>query len=42
MTAFLLRRLLSMLAVLLILAAVVYGLFYLTPGDPAVLACGKR
>jgi peptide/nickel transport system permease protein len=41
-TVFLLRRLLSALAVLLVLAAVVYGMFYLMPGDPAVLACGKR
>ncbi|HTJ68511.1 MAG TPA: ABC transporter permease [Actinospica sp.] len=42
MTAFLLRRLLSAVAVLLIVAAVVYALFYLMPGDPASLACGKR
>lgn len=42
MTAFLTRRLLSAAAVLLIVAAVVYGLFYLLPGDPASLACGKR
>ena len=42
MTAFLVRRLLSVVAVLLIVAAVVYGLFYLMPGDPASLVCGKR
>lgn len=42
MTVFLLRRLLSALAVLLVLSIVVYGLFYLMPGDPAVLTCGKR
>lgn len=42
MTVFLIRRLLSAAAVLLIVAAVVYGLFYLMPGDPASLACGKR
>ena len=42
MTAFLIRRLLSALAVLLVLSAIVYGVFYLMPGDPAVLACGKR
>lgn len=42
MTAFLARRLLSAVAVLLVVAAVVYGLFYLMPGDPASLACGKR
>jgi peptide/nickel transport system permease protein len=41
-TVFLLRRLLSALAVLLVLSVVVYGLFYLMPGDPAVLTCGKR
>jgi peptide/nickel transport system permease protein len=29
-------------AVLLIVAAVVYGIFYVLPGDPASLACGKR
>jgi len=39
---FLFRRLLSALAVLLVLSVLVYGLFYLMPGDPAVLACGKR
>ena len=42
MTAFLVRRLLSMVAVLLVLVAIVYGLFYLTPGDPALLVCGRR
>lgn len=42
MTVFLLRRLLSAVAVLLIVAAVVYAVFYLMPGDPASLACGKR
>lgn len=42
MTAFLLRRLLSAAAVLLIVAAFVYAIFYLMPGDPASLACGKR
>lgn len=42
MTVFLFRRLLSALAVLLVLSVVVYGVFYLMPGDPAVLACGKR
>ncbi|MBR7837224.1 ABC transporter permease [Actinospica durhamensis] len=42
MTVFLFRRLLSALAVLLALSILVYGLFYLMPGDPAELACGKR
>ena len=42
MTVFLVRRVLSAAAVLLVVAAVVYALFYLMPGDPASLACGKR
>ena len=41
MTAYLLRRLLGAVAVLLVLSAIVYALFYLSPRDPAVLACGK-
>ncbi|MEZ0069676.1 peptide/nickel transport system permease protein [Streptacidiphilus sp. MAP12-20] len=41
MIRFLLRRLAGAAAVLLVLAAVTYLLFYLLPGDPAVLACGK-
>ncbi len=41
MTRFLLRRLFGALGVLLALSAVVYAIFYLIPGDPAVLACGK-
>jgi peptide/nickel transport system permease protein len=42
LTVYLLRRLLAMAAVLLVLSAIVYGLFYLMPGDPALLVCGKR
>ena len=41
MTRFLLRRLLGAAGVLLALTAVIYAIFYLMPGDPAVLACGK-
>jgi peptide/nickel transport system permease protein len=41
MIIYLVRRLAGAVIVLLVLSAVVYGLFYLTPGDPAVLACGK-
>jgi peptide/nickel transport system permease protein len=41
-TVFLVRRLLSAAAVLVIVAALVYVIFYLMPGDPAALACGKR
>ncbi|MFI0486226.1 ABC transporter permease [Actinomadura sp. 9N215] len=38
---YLLRRTGAAVVVLLGLSAIVYALFYLTPGDPAVLACGK-
>ncbi|WP_055585709.1 ABC transporter permease [Peterkaempfera griseoplana] len=41
MLRFLLRRSVSTLLVLLVLSAVVFLLFYATPGDPAILACGK-
>jgi peptide/nickel transport system permease protein len=36
------RRLLQAAAVLLVLAAVLYAVFYLAPGDAAQLACGPR
>ncbi|MBH1935691.1 ABC transporter permease [Streptomyces sp. AV19] len=42
MTAFVARRLLGVLAVLLVLSVVVYATFYLAPGDPARLACGPK
>ncbi|WP_218010429.1 ABC transporter permease [Actinomadura chibensis] len=38
---FLLRRVGAAVVVLLALSAIVYALFYLTPGDPSVLACGR-
>jgi peptide/nickel transport system permease protein len=38
---YLLRRVGGALLVLLALSAIVYALFYLAPGDPAVLVCGK-
>jgi ABC-type dipeptide/oligopeptide/nickel transport systems, permease components len=41
MLRFLLRRSVSTALVLLLLSAVVFGLFYASPGDPAILACGK-
>ncbi|MFF4649678.1 ABC transporter permease [Streptomyces sp. NPDC001380] len=41
MLRFLLRRSVSTALVLLVLSAVVFTLFYATPGDPAILACGK-
>lgn len=41
MLRFLLRRSVSTVLVLLVLSAVVFLLFYATPGDPAILACGK-
>jgi peptide/nickel transport system permease protein len=40
-TGYLARRVLGAVLVLLALSAIVYALFYLTPSDPAVLACGK-
>ncbi|MFE7131461.1 ABC transporter permease [Streptomyces sp. NPDC057638] len=42
MTAYVLRRLGGAAVVLLVLSVLVYGLFYLAPGDPARLACGDR
>lgn len=41
MIRFLIRRLIGAAVVLLALAALVYLVFYLVPGDPATLACGK-
>lgn len=38
---YLTRRIGGAIAVLLVLSLVVYALFYLVPGDPAVLVCGK-
>ncbi|MFG3349998.1 ABC transporter permease [Streptomyces sp. NPDC048018] len=42
MTRYVLKRLASAVLVLLALSVLVYGLFYLAPGDPARLACGER
>ncbi|WP_066947285.1 ABC transporter permease [Streptomyces lushanensis] len=42
MTRYLLKRLGGAVLVLLVLSVVIYGLFYLAPGDPARLACGER
>lgn len=42
MSRFLVRRLVEAAAVLLVLAAVLYAVFYLAPGDAARLACGPR
>ncbi|MFC5802443.1 ABC transporter permease [Streptomyces formicae] len=42
MTRFVVKRLGGALFVLLVLSVLVYGLFYLAPGDPAQLACGDR
>lgn len=41
MIRFLLRRAVSTAAVLLVMSAVVYVIFYAAPHDPAVLVCGK-
>lgn len=42
MTRYILKRLAGAVLVLLALSVLVYGLFYLVPGDPARLACGER
>ncbi|WNI17876.1 ABC transporter permease [Actinacidiphila sp. ITFR-21] len=42
MTRFLARRLFQAAMVLLVLAAVLYAVFYLAPGDAARLACGPK
>lgn len=42
MTGFLLRRVLQAALVLLVLAAALYAIFYLAPGDAARLACGPK
>jgi peptide/nickel transport system permease protein len=41
-TGFLLRRVLQAALVLLVLAAALYAIFYLAPGDAARLACGPK
>jgi peptide/nickel transport system permease protein len=42
MVAYLIRRLVGALLVLLVLSAVVYLIFYALPGNPAQLACGPK
>lgn len=42
MLRFLLRRSLGALAILLVISAVTFFLFYAVPRDPAMLACGKN
>lgn len=42
MIRFLLRRAVSAAVVLLVLAVVLYAVFYLAPGDPAQLSCGPK
>ncbi|WP_171167225.1 ABC transporter permease [Streptomyces sp. I05A-00742] len=42
MTAYVLRRVVGVLVVVLALSVVVYATFYLAPGDPARMACGPR
>ncbi|WP_329136197.1 ABC transporter permease [Streptomyces sp. NBC_01476] len=42
MTRFLARRTFQAVVVLLVLAAVLYAVFYLAPGDAARLACGPK
>jgi peptide/nickel transport system permease protein len=41
MTRFLIRRLASLILLLLVMTAAVYAIFYAIPSDPAVLVCGK-
>ena len=41
MIGYLVRRIIGAAIVLLALSAIVYGLFYAGPSDPALLACGK-
>ncbi|MEV6346258.1 ABC transporter permease [Actinoplanes sp. NPDC051851] len=41
MTGYLIRRVLGAAVVMLVLSALIYGLFYLAPSDPALLTCGK-
>src|SRR5256885_13111743 len=41
MTRYLLRRLAGAIVLLLVMAALVYAVFYALPSDPAVLVCGK-
>lgn len=42
MTAFILRRLLLMIPVLLIVAIIIFSLIHITPGDPAVVMAGEE
>jgi peptide/nickel transport system permease protein len=42
MPGYLARRLLGAVVTLLVLSAIVYGLFYLLPTDPARMICGPR
>src|SRR5713226_3419954 len=42
MSHFILRRLLSMLPVLLIVSLIAFGLLYVLPGDPAVAMLGEN
>ena len=42
MTAYILRRLVLLVPVLLVVGVVVFGLIHLTPGDPAAVMLGDR
>lgn len=41
MTAYILRRLMLMIPVLLIVAVIIFGLIHVTPGDPAAIMAGE-
>lgn len=42
MLRFLVRRVIGALAILLIISAVTFWLFYAVPRDPAMMSCGKN
>src|SRR5215213_5579643 len=42
MTAYILRRLVMLVPVLIVVGVVVFGLVHLTPGDPAAVILGDR
>ena len=42
MTAYILRRLIMLIPVILIVGIVVFALIHLTPGDPAAVILGDR
>jgi peptide/nickel transport system permease protein len=41
MARYIIRRLIALVLLLLVTSAITYGLFFLTPANPAALACGR-